>query len=51
MYLGITAVLVVLWVWGYFITPKFGASIHLLLVVAIAAGAWHFMRGRNTPRV
>jgi Family of unknown function (DUF5670) len=51
MYLGIAAVLVVLWVWGYIVTPIGGSLIHLLLVIAVVAAVWHFVKGRNAPRV
>lgn len=49
MYLGLAAVLVVIWVWGYVYTPTGGPWIHALLGIAVLSVIWHFMKGRTTP--
>ncbi len=52
MFLTIALVLIVLWALGFFIFPVVGGLVHLLLIVAVIAIIWHFIKGRsNTPRV
>jgi hypothetical protein len=49
MWLGIAAVLILLWGYGYKFNPMGGMAIHLLLVIAIVALIYHFMKGKPTP--
>ena len=51
MFLTIALVLVVLWALGFFLYPIGGGLIHILLVIAIIAIIWHFVKGRGTTRV
>jgi len=45
-------VLIVLWALGFFLFPVVGGLVHILLLFAIVAVIWHFLKGRNaTPRV
>ncbi len=47
MFLGIAIVILILWALGFFIFPIAGGLIHILLIVAIIAIIWHFLKGRN----
>ena len=50
MWLIIAAILVVCWVFGFVLFHVAGALIHLLILVAIVAVVFHFVRGRGrTP--
>jgi len=52
MFLTIALVLIVLWALGFFVFPVVGGLVHILLLIAIVAIIWHFLKGRNTtPRV
>jgi hypothetical protein len=52
MFLGIAVVLLILWALGFFIMPVGGGLIHILLVIAVIAIIWHFVKARSgTPRV
>ena len=51
MFLTIAIVLLVLWALGFFVFPVVGGLVHLLLVIAVIAIVWHFVKGRNTTRV
>ena len=51
MFLTIAIVLLVLWALGFFIFPVVGGLVHLLLVIAVIAIVWHFLKGRSTTRV
>jgi uncharacterized membrane protein YqjE len=52
MFLTIALVLIVLWALGFFVFPVVGGLVHILLLFAIVAVIWHFLKGRNaTPRV
>jgi hypothetical protein len=48
MFLTIALVLIVLWALGFFIFPVAGGLVHILLIIAVIAIIWHFLRGRNT---
>jgi uncharacterized membrane protein YqjE len=48
MFLTIALVLLVLWALGFFVFPVVGGLVHILLVIAIIAIIWHFIKGRNT---
>ena len=48
MFLTIAIVLLVLWALGFFIFPVVGGIVHLLLVIAVIAIIWHFVKGRST---
>ena len=48
MFLTIALVLLVLWALGFFVFPVVGGLVHILLVIAIVAIIWHFLKGRNT---
>lgn len=45
MFLGLAAVLIVLWVLGYVFFKVTKGVIHVLLVIAVVAIAWHFLKG------
>jgi hypothetical protein len=47
MILSIAAVLVVLWLLGFFAFHIAGGLIHILLILAIIAVIWHFVAGRR----
>jgi uncharacterized membrane protein YbaN (DUF454 family) len=49
MFLTIALVLLVLWACGFFLFPVIGALIHILLIIAIIAIIWHFIKRRPTP--
>lgn len=52
MFLTIALVLMVLWALGFFIFPVVGGLVHILLIIAVVAIIFHFLKGRNTtPRV
>ena len=48
MFLGIAIVVLILWALGFFIFPIAGGLIHILLIIAIIAIIWHFVKGRGT---
>ena len=47
MFLALFAVLLVLWLLGFFAFHVAGGLIHLLLIVAVIALVVHFVRGRS----
>jgi hypothetical protein len=52
MFLTIALVLIVLWALGFFVFSVAGGLIHILLIIAVVAIIWHFLKGRGaTPRV
>lgn len=48
MILSIAAILLVLWLLGFFAFHIAGGLIHILLVLAVVAVIWHFIAGRRT---
>jgi len=48
MLLGLAALLVVLWVLGFFVFHIAGGLIHLLIVIAIVVVIFNFVTGRKT---
>jgi len=48
MLLGLAALLVVLWVLGFFVFHIAGSLIHLLIVIAIVVVIFNFVTGRKT---
>jgi hypothetical protein len=48
MILSIAAILLVLWLLGFFAFHIAGGLIHILLVLAVVAVIWHFVAGRRT---
>lgn len=50
LWLGLAAVLFVLWLLGFLVMHVLGGLIHLLLVLAVVAVAYHLLvgRGRST---
>jgi uncharacterized membrane protein YqjE len=49
MFLTIALVLIVLWALGFFVFPVMGGLVHLLLIIAVVAIIWHFVKGRSSP--
>jgi hypothetical protein len=47
MLLGLAALLVVLWVLGFFVFHIAGGLIHLLIVIAIVVVIFNFISGRR----
>lgn len=47
MFLTLFAVLLVLWLLGFFAFHAAGGLIHILLVVALISLVFHFFRGRS----
>jgi hypothetical protein len=47
MLLGLAALLVVLWVLGFFVFHVAGGLIHLLIVIAIVVVIFNFITGRR----
>ena len=47
MFLTIALVLIVLWALGFFVFPVAGGLVHILLLIAIVAIIWPFLKGRN----
>ena len=47
MFMGLAAVLVVLWLLGFLVFHVAGGLIHLLLLVALVSLVWHLMAGRK----
>ena len=47
MLLGLAALLVVLWVLGFFVFHVAGGLIHLLIVIAIVVVIYNFITGRR----
>lgn len=47
MFLGVAAVLIVLWLLGFLTFHIAGALIHLLLLLAVISIIWHFIAGRR----
>lgn len=43
MLLVLAAILIILWIAGYFVLAIGGGLIHVLLVIAIVAIAWHII--------
>jgi hypothetical protein len=48
MLLAIAAVLLVLWLLGFFVVHIAGAFIHILIVIAVVVVILHFVRGRRS---
>lgn len=48
MFLTLAIILVILWALGFFVFPVVGGLVHLLLVLAVIAVVWHFIKGRRT---
>ena len=48
MFLGIAVIIIILWALGFFIFPIGGGLIHILLVIALIAIIWHFVKVRQT---
>jgi hypothetical protein len=48
MLLGLAALLVVLWVLGFFVFHIAGGLIHLLIVIAIVVVIFNFITGRRS---
>ena len=48
MLLGLAALLVVLWVLGFFVFHIAGGLIHLLIVIAIVVVIFNFVTGRKS---
>jgi hypothetical protein len=48
MFLGIALVILILWALGFLLFPIGGGLIHILLIIAVIAIIWHFVKGRNT---
>jgi len=46
--LWLALVLVVLWALGFIVFHVAGALIHLLLIIAVIAVIWHFVRGASS---
>jgi len=51
MFLTIALVLLVLWACGFFLFPLIGGLIHILLIIAVIAIIWHFIKGKPTTGV
>ena len=51
MFLTIALVLLVLWACGFFLFPVIGGLIHILLIIAVIAIIWHFIKGKPTTGV
>ena len=51
MFLTIAIILLICWALGLFVFPVAGGLIHILLVIALIAIIWHFVKGRGAPRV
>ncbi|GAA2200952.1 MULTISPECIES: lmo0937 family membrane protein [Sinomonas] len=48
MLLWIAVILFVLWLLGFIALPSLGWVVHILIVLAIIALIFHFVRGRST---
>jgi hypothetical protein len=46
MFAFVAVVLIFAWLLGYLVFPVGGSLIHLLLIVAVVALAWHLLAGR-----
>ena len=44
MFLTIAIILLVLWALGFFVFPVVGGLVHILLVIAVIAIIWHFLK-------
>jgi hypothetical protein len=49
MFITLFAVLLVLWLLGFFAFHVAGGFIHLLLIIAVISLVMHFFRGRSAP--
>jgi hypothetical protein len=47
MFLGLFAILIVMWLLGFAAFHVAGGLIHLLLIVAVISLVMHFVRGRS----
>lgn len=47
MFLGLFAVLLIMWLLGFTAFHVAGGFIHLLLIIAVVALVMHFVRGRR----
>jgi hypothetical protein len=48
MFLTIAIVLLVLWALGIFVFPVVGGLVHILLIIAVIAIIWHFLKASRT---
>jgi hypothetical protein len=48
MLFTLAVILILAWLLGFGVFHAAGALIHLLLVLAVIAILWHFIRGRRT---
>lgn len=51
MFLTIAIILIILWALGFFIFPVVGGLVHILLIIAVIAIVWHFLKGRHRTQV
>lgn len=51
MFLTIALVILVLWAFGFFLFPLVGGLIHILLIIAVIAIIWHFIKGKPSTGV
>ena len=47
MFMGLAAVLIILWLLGFVVFHVAGGLIHLLLLLAVISFVWHLMAGRK----
>ncbi len=45
MFLGLAVLLLLAWVFGFFVFHTAGFLIHILIIFAIIAAVFHFLRG------
>ena len=48
MFLTIAVILLILWGLGFFVFAIGGGLIHIVLVIALIAFIWHFLKGRHS---
>lgn len=48
MFLTIAIILLLLWAVGFFVFPLVGGLIHIVLIIALIALVWHFIKGRSS---
>ena len=51
MFLTIAIILLILWALGFFLFPVVGGLVHIVLVIAVIALVWHFIKGKNRTQV
>jgi hypothetical protein len=47
MFLGLFAILLIMWMLGFFAFHVAGGLIHILLIIAVISLVFHFIRGRS----